>query len=122
MCRSGTANWKKRISRARTEKNLDRKSDSGFYVAMIETEITIINKLGLHARAAAKLASTAGRFSCAIKTGHRDKLVDAKSVMSLMLLAASQGTTLSFLFDGGDEVHAHQAVQSLIADRFGEHQ
>ena len=89
---------------------------------MIETEITIINKLGLHARAAAKLASTAGRFSCAIKTGHNGKMVDAKSVMSLMLLAASQGTTLNFMFDGGDEVHAHQAVKTLIDDKFGEGQ
>lgn len=89
---------------------------------MIETDITIINKLGLHARAAAKLASTAGRFSCAIKTGKNGKLVDAKSVMSLMLLAASQGTTLRFQFDGNDETRAHEAVQSLINDRFGEEQ
>lgn len=87
---------------------------------MIETEITIINKLGLHARAAAKLASTAGRFSCAIKTGRNGKMVDAKSVMSLMLLAASQGTTLNFQFDGGDEAHAHQAIRLLIEERFGE--
>ncbi len=87
---------------------------------MIDTELTIINKLGLHARAAAKLASTAGRFSCAIKTGRNGKLVDAKSVMSLMLLAASQGTTLNFHFDGRDEHHAHQAVKELIDDKFGE--
>ena len=89
---------------------------------MIDTELTIINKLGLHARAAAKLASTAGRFSCSIKTGHNGKLVDAKSVMSLMLLAASQGTTLTFQFDGGDEVHAHQAIKALIDEKFGEPQ
>ena len=89
---------------------------------MIDTEITIKNKLGLHARAAAKLASTAGRFSCTIKTGHNGKMVDAKSVMSLMLLAASQGTTLSFQFDGGDEVHAHRAIEALIEDKFGEPQ
>jgi phosphocarrier protein NPr len=89
---------------------------------MIETDITIINKLGLHARAAAKLASTAGRFGCSIKTGTNGKLVDAKSVMSLMLLAASQGTTLRFQFDGGDEMRALEAVQSLIGDRFGEEQ
>ena len=89
---------------------------------MIETEITIINKLGLHARASAKLASTAGHFSCVIKTGHNGKLVDAKSVMSLMLLAASQGTTLKFQFDGGDEVHAHQSIKALIDDKFGEGQ
>lgn len=89
---------------------------------MIETEITIVNKLGLHARAAAKLASTAGRFACAIKTGKNGKFVDAKSVMSLMLLAASQGTTLNFQFDGSDEMRAQEAVKTLIADRFGEEQ
>lgn len=101
---------------------LDSETLSGFYVGMIETEITIVNKLGLHARAAAKLAATAGRFGCAIKTGKNGKLVDAKSVMSLMLLAASQGTTLNFLFDGGDEVRAHEAVRTLIHERFGEEQ
>jgi len=89
---------------------------------MIETEITIINKLGLHARAAAKLATTAGRFSSTIKTGRNGKMVDAKSVMSLMLLAASQGTTLEFQFDGRDESHAHDAVRLLIDDKFGEGQ
>lgn len=89
---------------------------------MIETELTIINKLGLHARAAAKLASTAGRFSCAIRTGKNGKLVDAKSVMSLMLLAASQGTTLNFQFDGEDECEARDSIESLISDRFGEAQ
>jgi phosphocarrier protein len=89
---------------------------------MIETEITIINKLGLHARAAAKLAQTAGKFGCTIRTGKTGKLVDAKSVMSLMLLAASQGTTLQFTFDGNDEQHAHDAIATLIEDRFGEEQ
>ncbi|KJS07964.1 MAG: phosphocarrier protein HPr [Gammaproteobacteria bacterium BRH_c0] len=89
---------------------------------MIETQFTIINKLGLHARAAAKLASTAGAFSCTIRTGCNGKLVDAKSVMSLMLLAASQGTVLNFEFNGSDENDAHAAVQTLIADRFGEDQ
>lgn len=89
---------------------------------MIETQLTIINKLGLHARAAAKLASTAGAFSCTIRTGSNGKLVDAKSVMSLMLLAASQGTVLNFEFNGSDENAAHTAVQTLIAERFGEEQ
>ena len=89
---------------------------------MIETEITIVNRLGLHARAAAKLATTAGNFACSINTGKNGKLVDAKSVMSLMLLAASQGTTLNFQFDGSDEESARDAVASLIADCFGEEQ
>lgn len=89
---------------------------------MIETDLTIINKLGLHARAAAKLASTSGRFSCHIRTGKNGKMVDAKSVMSLMLLAASQGTTLRFEFDGDDEEEANEAIRQLIDDYFGEGQ
>ncbi len=89
---------------------------------MIRDQITIINRLGLHARAAAKLATTAGRFGCAIKTGRDPKLIDAKSVMSLMLLAAGQGTALTFEFDGEDEHDAHASIAQLIADRFGEEQ
>ncbi len=87
---------------------------------MIETELTLVNKLGLHARAAAKLAATAGNFTCTIRAGKDGKLVDAKSVMSLMLLAASNGTTLNFQFDGEDEQKAHDAIRALIAKRFGE--
>lgn len=87
---------------------------------MIEKDITIINKLGLHARAAAKLAATCKRFACVIKTGSDGKSVDAKSVMSLMLLAAGQGTTLRFQFDGKDEQDAYTCVSELIADFFGE--
>ncbi len=87
---------------------------------MIEKDITIINQLGLHARAATKLASTAGRFACTIRTGRNGKMVDAKSVMSLMLLAACKGTTLSFQFHGDDEDDAYEAVLTLIENRFGE--
>lgn len=87
---------------------------------MIRSELNIINKLGLHARAATKLASLAGRFECSIRCGKSAPLVDAKSVMSLMLLAASQGTTLTFEFDGADETSAHQQVSALLADYFGE--
>ncbi len=89
---------------------------------MIKKDITIINKLGLHARAAAKLAATCNRFASSIKTGHDGKLVDAKSVMSLMLLAAGQGTNLHFEFNGKDEADALHQVSTLIADRFGEGQ
>ncbi|MFZ5653461.1 MAG: HPr family phosphocarrier protein [Pseudomonadota bacterium] len=87
---------------------------------MICRQLTIINKLGLHARAAAKLAATAGRFSCAIHIDRDGRLVDAKSVMSLMLLAAGQDTTLEFRFDGCDEAEACEAVASLIEERFHE--
>jgi phosphocarrier protein len=87
---------------------------------MIKKQITIINKLGLHARAAAKLAATCNHFESTIKTGHENKLIDAKSVMSLMLLAASQGTTLFFEFHGIDEEDACSQVSELIAEYFGE--
>jgi phosphocarrier protein len=87
---------------------------------MIKCELTIVNKLGLHARAAAKLAATAGRFASSIQIGRDGRLVDAKSVMSLMLLAAAQGTTLEFIFDGSDEAEAQESVAALIAARFHE--
>lgn len=87
---------------------------------MIREQITIINKLGLHARAAAKLATTAARFGCSIKAGVNGKLVDSKSVMSLMLLAANQGTLLDLEIEGDDEQQAYDAIAELINDRFGE--
>lgn len=88
---------------------------------IICTEITIVNRLGLHARAAAKLASTAGKYGSTIKTGRSpDKLVDAKSVMSLMLLAATQGTSLHFIFDGTDAERAQRDIEQLIGNHFEE--
>lgn len=87
---------------------------------MIRCQLDIINKLGLHARAATKLASMAGRYICTIRTGVQEPLVDAKSIMSLMLLAASNGTSLTFEFDGEDEQEAQQAIAGLLADFFGE--
>ncbi|TQV80170.1 HPr family phosphocarrier protein [Exilibacterium tricleocarpae] len=87
---------------------------------MIKQRITIINKLGLHARAAAKFAGEAGRFSSRIEAGMDGKMVDGKSVMSLMLLAACQGTELELTIDGHDEQAAWEALASLIGDRFGE--
>lgn len=89
---------------------------------MIRTEITIINKLGLHARAATKLAQTAGGFASTIRCGHNGKLVDAKSVMAVMLLAAGKGTVLEWEIDGNDEQRALTAIDTLINDRFGEEQ
>lgn len=89
---------------------------------MISHQLTISNRLGLHARAAAKLAATAGRFRSTIHI-HRDgRKIDAKSVMSLMLLAAGQGTQLEFEFDGDDAAEAAEAVLSLITENFHEEQ
>ena len=89
---------------------------------MISRNLPIINELGLHARAATKLAALAGRYQSSIKTGVGHPLVDAKSIMSLLLLAASQGTELIFEFDGPDESEACDNITELLADYFGEGQ
>lgn len=87
---------------------------------MLNETITIINKLGLHARAAALFANTAGRYSSQIKVGLSGKMVDAKSVMSLMLLAANQGTEITLEAEGRDQQEAMDAITSLINNRFNE--
>lgn len=87
---------------------------------MIETDIEIINKLGLHARAAAKLVSVAAQFQSSIRVGRGDRLIDAKSIMSLLMLGAGKGTTLHMIIDGCDEAAAHAAVTALINNRFDE--
>ncbi len=87
---------------------------------MLENSAIIINKLGLHARAAAKLVSAASSFSSKIKISFNDKEVDGKSIMSVMMLAASKGCTLSIKVYGPDEAAAMQAILELINDRFEE--
>lgn len=87
---------------------------------MISTKITIINKLGLHARAAAKLVSTTANFKSQIRAGVNGRLIDAKSIMAVMMLAAGKGTELELQFDGDDEQHARDAVVALINNRFDE--
>jgi len=87
---------------------------------MIQKEIEIINKLGLHARAAAKLVASAAAFSSSIQIGKDGQLVDAKSIMSVMLLAASKGTVLNIEISGSDEQEAWLAIQTLIQNRFDE--
>ncbi|MBY0545532.1 MAG: HPr family phosphocarrier protein [Gammaproteobacteria bacterium] len=85
----------------------------------IET-IEIINKLGLHARASAKLVNIASRFGSHIDIKHGTKIVNAKSIMGVMMLAASKGTKLELQVTGEDEVPAMQALIELINNRFGE--
>jgi len=87
---------------------------------MITSHLTIINKLGLHARAAAKLATTANRYASDIKLSANSKTVDCKSVMALMLLAASKGTEIKIDIDGKDEELASSGVCELINNRFDE--
>lgn len=87
---------------------------------MIRRPITIINKLGLHARAAAKLVATASDFESSIQVSRNDRKVDAKSIMPVMMLAASQGTEVELIADGPDESEAIEALAALIDDYFGE--
>ena len=87
---------------------------------MIRRQLPVINKLGLHARAATKLASAAAHHQCALRTGKQEPVVDAKSIMSLMLWAANRGTELIFEFDGPDEQAACDQITDLFADYFGE--
>lgn len=82
-------------------------------------KVTIINKAGLHARAASKLAQLTAKYDCAVRIGH-DKMVDGKSILSLMMLAAVKGTDLNIEVDGKDEDAAYKAIVDLIEDRFGE--
>jgi len=87
---------------------------------VIETEVVIINKLGLHARAAAKFVSCAAAFSSSIRAGRDGKLVDGKSIMSVMMLAAGKGAILELQINGRDEEAALEALKVLIDNRFDE--
>jgi phosphocarrier protein HPr len=87
---------------------------------MPKQEIEIINKLGLHARASAKLTQTAGQFSSEIFVSKAGKRVNAKSIMGVMMLAAGKGTKIEIDANGVDETEALQAVLALINDKFGE--
>jgi len=89
---------------------------------MLTENIEIINQLGLHARAAAKFVSTATRFESKITLSKDGKSVDGKSIMSVMMLAASIGSVLEIKTDGADENDAMTAIRELINDKFGEEQ
>jgi len=83
-------------------------------------QVEIINKLGLHARAAAKVVHTANEFTSEIFIGTADEEVNAKSILGLLTLAASKGTPLTVRADGQDEDQAVESLVQLFADRFGE--
>jgi phosphocarrier protein len=87
---------------------------------MLELKITIINKLGLHARAAAKLINTTSRFSSDVRLIKEGREVDGKSIMSVMMLAASIGTELTVTAAGNDQDDAIAAIEALINNRFDE--
>ena len=87
---------------------------------MLEHTITIINKLGLHARAAAKLVKTAANYQSTIQLQVKQRSVNAKSIMGVMMLAASKGTDVTFIIEGEDAEQALQALCELINNRFDE--
>jgi len=86
---------------------------------VIESSITICNKAGLHARAASKLVGVTSKFQSSVKIGN-EKLVDGRSILSLMMLAAGKGTTLRIVVEGEDEQNALDAIQFLVNNRFDE--
>jgi phosphocarrier protein len=87
---------------------------------MIQTTTTISNKLGLHARASAKLTKLAGSFPCEVWLSKGERRVNAKSIMGVMMLAAGMGTQVMLETNGEREQEATDALLALIADKFGE--
>ncbi len=87
---------------------------------LIKREVIIENKLGLHARAATKLARLASRYNSRAQVYKDDKSADVKSIISLLILEARCGTSLTFEFTGNDEEIVAMEVQRLVADKFGE--
>ena len=87
---------------------------------MLQQEVEITNKLGLHARASAKLTEVAGRFKSSVWVSRNGRRVNAKSIMGVMMLAAAKGSTLVVETEGPDEQEALAAVTRLIASRFEE--
>lgn len=87
---------------------------------MIRRELAIRNRLGLHARAAARFVHTASRFRARVTAGRDGRVMDGKSILGILLLAASQGTAIEVTAEGVDEVEAIEALTALVEGGFGE--
>lgn len=87
---------------------------------MIHTEIIVRNKLGLHARATAKLVTLATGFRSTIRIGRNGRMIDAKNMMAVLMMGAGKGTSLSLQIDGDDEQQALRAIESLFNRLFDE--
>ncbi|MDP2027444.1 HPr family phosphocarrier protein [Sulfuriferula sp.] len=87
---------------------------------MLQQDVEISNKLGLHARASAKLTQAASQFQSAVWLTRNQRRVNAKSIMGVMMLAAAKGATVTIEIDGEDESQAMEALLALINDKFGE--
>ena len=86
----------------------------------MDRQIVILNKLGLHARPAMRFVDTANKFQSSIKVWKGDQVVDGKSIMQMMMLAATAGTSLKIVAEGDDAEKALDALEKLVAERFGE--
>ena len=87
---------------------------------MFSRDVTVVNQLGLHARAAARFVHLATRYHAQIRVGRETKVMDGKSIMGILLLAAARGTTITISADGPDERDAVEALAQLVATGFGE--
>jgi phosphocarrier protein len=87
---------------------------------MQQREVEIVNKLGLHARASAKLTQLAGGFQCEVWLSRNGRRVNAKSIMGVMMLAAARGSNIAIETSGADEEEAMRAIVQLITEKFGE--
>jgi phosphocarrier protein len=87
---------------------------------MLQREVEIVNKLGLHARASAKLTQIAAKFQADVWLTRNGRRVNAKSIMGVMMLAAGKGSTITIETEGADETEAMTALEQLVAARFGE--
>ena len=87
---------------------------------MYSRDVTVVNHLGLHARAAARFVHLATRYHAQIRVGRDSKVMDGKSIMGILLLAAARGTTITISADGADERDAVEALAQLVASGFGE--
>lgn len=87
---------------------------------MIQEKITVINVLGLHTRAAAKLVALSTKFESKIEIQKNDQVANCKSIMSIIVLGVTKGTVLDLMISGGDEREARDAIVELFNDRFGE--
>ena len=89
---------------------------------MQQREVEIVNKLGLHARASAKLTQLAAKYQCEVSLARNGRRINAKSIMGVMMLAAGKGSKVLLETDGPDEAEAMNAIVALIGDYFGEGQ
>ncbi len=109
-----------RGARAGQGLDLRRERDPGAEGRVIRRELRIRNRLGLHARAAARFVHTAGRFQRRVTAGREGRVMDGKSILGILLLAASQGTSVEVTVEGPDEEQAMAALVALVESGFGE--